>query len=78
MFCFHIFKKLDTEFDVLLSFLIELLSMEVVVLHHLENLDQSTTNWKIKVRVTRKWPSVTAKSGSLKGFNLILLDDDVN
>ncbi|KAK1380223.1 hypothetical protein POM88_026967 [Heracleum sosnowskyi] len=54
------------------------LSMEIIVFDRLENLNQSTTNWKIKVRVTRKWPSVTNESGSLKGFNLILLDDDVN
>lgn len=52
--------------------------MEFAVFDRLENLDQSTTNWKIKVRVTRMWASVTAETGSLKGFNLILLDDDVN
>ena len=44
------------------------------------SLDTSRTNWKIKVRVTRMWPSVSSKSetnNSLKGYNLILLDDDV-
>lgn len=48
---------------------------------HLSSLDTSRTNWKIKVRVTRMWPSVASQSGgkdALKGYNLILLDDDVS
>ncbi|KAL1802631.1 hypothetical protein ACET3Z_031278 [Daucus carota] len=45
---------------------------------HLEDLEKSRTDWKIKVRVTRLWPTSNAESGVVKGFNLILLDDDVN
>lgn len=47
----------------------------------LSSLDTSRTNWKIKVRVTRMWASVASQSGgkdALKGYNLILLDDDVS
>uniref|UniRef100_A0A175YL33 Replication protein A 70 kDa DNA-binding subunit B/D first OB fold domain-containing protein n=1 Tax=Daucus carota subsp. sativus TaxID=79200 RepID=A0A175YL33_DAUCS len=43
---------------------------------HLEDLEKSRTDWKIKVRVTRLWPTSNAESGVVKGFNLILLDDD--
>lgn len=46
----------------------------------LSSLDTSKTSWRIKVRVTRMWASVSAGSEGkegLKGINLILLDDDV-
>ncbi|KAL1817696.1 hypothetical protein ACET3Z_020270 [Daucus carota] len=45
---------------------------------HLADLEKSRTDWKIKARVTRLWPTSNAESGVVKGFNLILLDDDVN
>ncbi|KAL1815537.1 hypothetical protein ACET3Z_018111 [Daucus carota] len=45
---------------------------------HLEDLEKSRTDWRIKVWVTRLWPTSNAESGVVKGFNLILLDDDVN
>lgn len=48
--------------------------------HQLATLDTSRTTWKIKVHVTRMWPSSSKGSkGSdyLKGYNLILLDDNV-
>lgn len=47
----------------------------------LSSLDGSRTAWNIKARVTRMWPSVSnSSSGSdaLRGYNLILLDDNVN
>lgn len=47
----------------------------------LSSLDTSHSNWRIKVRVTRMWPSASAGSegkDGFKGFNLILLDDDVS
>ncbi|KAL8114949.1 hypothetical protein AgCh_021681 [Apium graveolens] len=43
----------------------------------LSNLDKASTNWKIKVRVTRMWANMTLETNSLKGYNLILLDDNV-
>ncbi|XP_074336450.1 replication protein A 70 kDa DNA-binding subunit B-like [Apium graveolens] len=52
--------------------------MESVVFNLIEDLDQSTTNWTIKVRVTRMWTSVSFENGSVKGYNVILLDDDNN
>ena len=45
---------------------------------YLEDLEKSRTDWRIKVRVTRLWPTSNAESGVVKGFNLILLDDDVS
>ncbi|XP_074347027.1 replication protein A 70 kDa DNA-binding subunit C-like [Apium graveolens] len=50
--------------------------MESAVFNLIEDLDQSTTNWKIKARVTRMWTSVSSENGSVKGYNVILLDDD--
>ncbi|XP_074327398.1 replication protein A 70 kDa DNA-binding subunit C-like [Apium graveolens] len=52
--------------------------MEYAVFNLIEYLDQSTTNWKIKARVTRMWTSVSSENGSVKGYNVILLDDDNN
>ncbi|XP_074326835.1 uncharacterized protein LOC141664778 [Apium graveolens] len=52
--------------------------MESAVFNLIEDLDQSTTNWKIKARVTRMWTSVSSENGSVKGYNVILLDDDNN
>ncbi|XP_074327936.1 uncharacterized protein LOC141665849 [Apium graveolens] len=52
--------------------------MESVVFNLIEDLDQSSTNWKIKARVTRMWTSVSSENGSVKGYNVILLDDDNN
>lgn len=52
--------------------------MESAVFNLIEDLDQSTTNWKIKARVTRMWTSVSSENGSVKGYNVILLDDDVS
>ncbi|XP_074347202.1 uncharacterized protein LOC141686036 [Apium graveolens] len=52
--------------------------MESAVFNLIEDLDQSTTNWKIKARVTRMWTSVSSENGPVKGYNVILLDDDNN
>lgn len=43
----------------------------------INSLEKSNTDWRIKVRVTRMWATVSPDSGTVKGFNLILLDDDV-
>lgn len=53
----------------------------VAMYDQLCNLDTSKTTWRIKVRLTRMWPSVSSTSDAnngLKGYNLILLDDDVS
>uniref|UniRef100_A0A161ZNE1 Replication protein A 70 kDa DNA-binding subunit B/D first OB fold domain-containing protein n=1 Tax=Daucus carota subsp. sativus TaxID=79200 RepID=A0A161ZNE1_DAUCS len=45
----------------------------------LSSLNTSRTNWRVKVRVTRMWPSGSKASNGndgIKGYNLILLDDD--
>ncbi|KAL8132596.1 replication protein A 70 kDa DNA-binding subunit B-like [Apium graveolens] len=42
----------------------------------LEILDYSTTDWKIKVRVTRMWAAKSNKTSVCKRYNLILIDDD--
>ncbi|XP_074323706.1 uncharacterized protein LOC141660616 [Apium graveolens] len=52
--------------------------MESAVFNLIEDLDQSTINWKIRARVTRMWTSVSSENGSVKGYNVILLDDDNN
>lgn len=52
----------------------------IAMYDQLSSLDISRTSWRIKVRVTRMWASVSAGSegkDGLKGVNLILLDDDV-
>lgn len=42
----------------------------------LELIDQTRTDWTVRVRVTRMWPSFDA-NGIYIGFNLILLDAEV-
>lgn len=42
----------------------------------LESIDNTRTDWKIRVRITRMWPS-NGNNGNLLGFNLILLDVEV-
>ncbi|XP_017227814.1 uncharacterized protein LOC108192575 [Daucus carota subsp. sativus] len=46
----------------------------------LSSLSAAKTSWRIKVRVTRMWPSISngskGQSAGLKGYNMILLDDD--
>lgn len=46
----------------------------------LSSLDTFRTTWRIKVRVTRMWPSLSSSDAGepLKGYNLILLDEDVS
>ncbi|KAK1367829.1 hypothetical protein POM88_033921 [Heracleum sosnowskyi] len=41
----------------------------------LSSLDTSRTTWKVMVRVTRMWPSVSS-TNEIKGYNFILLDDN--
>nr|XP_017248313.1 PREDICTED: uncharacterized protein LOC108219398 isoform X2 [Daucus carota subsp. sativus] len=43
---------------------------------HIQNLDKSRTNWRIKARCTRFWQTVSNKTNDIKGYNFILLDDD--
>ncbi|KAL1811216.1 hypothetical protein ACET3Z_021281 [Daucus carota] len=42
----------------------------------IQSLDKSRSNWKIKARLTRFWPTYSPETSAIKGFNLILLDDD--
>ncbi|XP_074323358.1 replication protein A 70 kDa DNA-binding subunit A-like [Apium graveolens] len=47
----------------------------------LSSIDASRNTWKIKAGVTRMWPSISvADNGTeiMKGYNLVLLDDDVS
>ncbi|XP_017245598.2 uncharacterized protein LOC108217271 [Daucus carota subsp. sativus] len=47
--------------------------------NQLSDLDCSKTTWRVKARVTRMWPSVsntTTGNDGLRGYNLILLDDN--
>lgn len=48
----------------------------------ISDLDTTRTTWKVKARVSRMWPSISNQAAegrdSLKGYNLILLDDDVS
>ena len=41
-------------------------------------LAANKTDWKIKVRLTRLWKSINSTTGDFKGYNMILLDDDVS
>ncbi|XP_074348532.1 uncharacterized protein LOC141687226 [Apium graveolens] len=53
-----------------------LAKMEALMFEHILSLDKSRSDWKIKERVTRMWPTVSSESGITKGRNLILLDND--
>lgn len=44
----------------------------------INSLEKGRTDSRIKVRVTRMCSTVSADSGTTKGYNLILLDDDVS
>lgn len=52
-------------------------AMEGLYFDRIGGIEKSRTDWKIKARVTRMWPTVSPESGTVKGFNIILLDDDV-
>ena len=43
----------------------------------LSALANNKTNWKVKVRLTRIWSGFDKNTGNFKGYNMILLDDDV-
>ena len=43
----------------------------------IQNLEKSRNNWRIKARVTRFWPTFSPETSTVKGYNMILLDDDV-
>ncbi|KAL1816406.1 hypothetical protein ACET3Z_018980 [Daucus carota] len=43
---------------------------------HIQSLEKSRTNWRIKARLTRFWPTFSPETSTIKGYNLILLDDD--
>ncbi|XP_074324030.1 uncharacterized protein LOC141660953 [Apium graveolens] len=44
--------------------------MEALMFEHILSLDKSRSNWKIKARVTRMWPTVSSESQITKGWNL--------
>ncbi|XP_063939987.1 uncharacterized protein LOC108197985 [Daucus carota subsp. sativus] len=50
--------------------------MQGIMYDHIQNLDKSRTNWRIKVRCTRFWQTVSNDNNAVKGYNFILLDDD--
>lgn len=51
--------------------------MAAISYDRINSLEKSKSDCKIKVRVTRMWPTVSSESSTMKGYNLILLDDDV-
>ncbi|XP_074351610.1 replication factor A protein 1-like [Apium graveolens] len=46
------------------------------VFNSLHTVDNLPTPWRIRVRVTRMWPSFRDAGANFMGINLILLDDD--
>uniref|UniRef100_A0A175YHT4 Replication protein A 70 kDa DNA-binding subunit B/D first OB fold domain-containing protein n=1 Tax=Daucus carota subsp. sativus TaxID=79200 RepID=A0A175YHT4_DAUCS len=50
--------------------------MQGMLFDHIQNLDKSRSNWRIKARLTRFWTTFSPKTSTIKGYNLILLDDD--
>lgn len=52
-------------------------AMSTSSIDRINSLEKSKNDCRIKVRVTRMWPTISPDSGTIKGFNLILLDDDV-
>ncbi|WOG95237.1 hypothetical protein DCAR_0414545 [Daucus carota subsp. sativus] len=42
----------------------------------IQNLEKSRNNWRIKARVFRFWPTFSPETSTVKGYNMILLDDD--
>ncbi|KAK1384320.1 hypothetical protein POM88_022055 [Heracleum sosnowskyi] len=44
------------------------------IIHSLEALDSSKSSWRIRVRVTRIWASISNDGNTFLGMNLILLD----
>ncbi|KAL1815735.1 hypothetical protein ACET3Z_018309 [Daucus carota] len=44
----------------------------------LSSLDSGTYDWKVKVRISRKWNSVHKATGELRGYNMILVDDQAS
>ncbi|XP_074328297.1 uncharacterized protein LOC141666203 [Apium graveolens] len=50
--------------------------MESLLFDHIKNLQKNRSTWRLKVRVTRIWETLSPKNGSVRDYNLILLDDD--
>ncbi|XP_074351530.1 uncharacterized protein LOC141690648 [Apium graveolens] len=50
--------------------------MESLLYDHIKNLQKNRTTWRLKVRVTRIWQTISSENGSVRGYNLILMDDD--
>ncbi|WOH04074.1 hypothetical protein DCAR_0623480 [Daucus carota subsp. sativus] len=44
----------------------------------LSSLDSGTYDWKVKVRISRNWKSVQKATGELRGYNMILVDDQAS
>lgn len=43
----------------------------------LSTLNKARTNWKIKVKVIRKWRGATTTGEHFKAFNIIAIDKEV-
>ncbi|KAL6500614.1 hypothetical protein OROHE_025411 [Orobanche hederae] len=50
--------------------------MQGIMFDHIQNLDKSRSNWRLKARLTRFWPTFSHETNAIRGYNLILLDDD--
>ena len=46
------------------------------IFHKLGLVDLTRTDWRVRVRITRMWPSIS-KNENLLDFNIILLDSEV-
>lgn len=44
----------------------------------LTSTDPDNYNWKVKVRISRKWESIQKNTTNVKGWNIILVDDQVH
>ncbi|WOH08358.1 hypothetical protein DCAR_0727797 [Daucus carota subsp. sativus] len=50
--------------------------MQGLLFDHIQNLDKSRSDWRIKVRCTRAWPTVAMETSVVRGYNFIFLDED--
>ena len=52
--------------------------MQGLLFDHIQSLEKARINWKIKVRLTKLWPTIVADAIAVRGYNMIFLDEDVS
>ncbi|WOG95206.1 hypothetical protein DCAR_0414512 [Daucus carota subsp. sativus] len=50
--------------------------MQGLLFNHIQSLEKARINWKIKVRLTKFWPTIVADAIAVRGYNMIFLDED--